>query len=104
MLGLGAVLAEAQVAGTKSVMGRLVLLVVAAVETLAESSLWCSDDGFRSRRRAPRWSAAAIDNDHLEVSLHISSSAAGTRGPARIGARSALWHVRPPVSAAATSA
>lgn len=64
-------------------------LVVSGVETLSDGSLRFSDDEFASTSRAPGWLAAAIENEHLEVSLRISSSATDQRGPARILALSA---------------
>ncbi|MFO7777507.1 MAG: hypothetical protein R6V28_04060 [Nitriliruptoraceae bacterium] len=64
-------------------------LVVSGVEALADGALRFSDDQFASTAQAPGWLAAAIEAEHLEVSLRISSSAADQRGPARILALSA---------------
>lgn len=64
-------------------------LVVSGVETLADGALRFSDDQFASTPRAPGWLATAIEVEHLEVSLRISSSAADQHGPARILALSA---------------
>jgi len=64
-------------------------LVVSGVETLAEGALRFSDDQFASTAGAPGWLTAAIDAEHLEVSLRISSSVEDQRGPARILALSA---------------
>ena len=102
-LGLGAGLPGADAARSLAVIGIVVLLVlswfpfqlewpqlvVSGVETLADGSLRFSDDEFASTPRAPGWLVAAMEDEHLEVSLRISSSATGQRGPARILALSA---------------
>jgi hypothetical protein len=64
-------------------------VVVSGVETLADGSLRFSDDEFASTPRSPGWLAAAIEEEHLEVSVRISSNARGQSGPARILALSA---------------
>lgn len=65
------------------------VVIPAGVETLEDGSLRFGTQGFASTPNAPGWLAAAVEQEHLEVSLRFASANPNQRGPARILALSA---------------